>query len=436
MKKIITIIVIIFLLALTGIGYFVFTNTNQQTINPGTVFDNVKNFFPFGKPDTQTETQVSTSTDSNDNTQQIQEPKVTERMFQISSAPTAGYVSFDVISTSTLAEQTSISFGTSTFATTSTSTKAKIVSASSTKQTDTFVRFMERVTGHIYEVKIPTLEKKQISNLTSPKVYNAVFNSNGSEVISRQLNNENIATTYTKLSTSTSNTNRSYPNNTDILITKKDSVFYTTKSQNGSVGYISTFDNKKTTQIFSTPLRDILAEWSGGDIVAIFPKPHSEYSGVLSFIDTKKGTFKQVLSGINGLTALPNSDATYFLYNTNSKNLNLAAQKISSGLDINFQNKTLPEKCVWSKKNINLVYCAIPTYISESGYPEKWYQGVISFSDKVWVLDVQTGEERLVYNPSIDNKPLPDITSLTLNDKENYLFFINKNDLTLWGLSL
>ncbi|MEI6480588.1 MAG: hypothetical protein WCO12_03665 [bacterium] len=433
MKKIITIIVIIFLIALAGIGYFVFTNTNQKTINPGTVFDNVKNFFPFGKPDTQTETQVSTSTDSNNNTQQAPQLKVTERMFQISSAPTAGYVAFDVISTSTLS---SLSFGTSTFSTTSTSTKKINTSASSTKQTDTIVRFLERITGHVYEVKIPTLEKKQVSNTTYSKVYDAKFNSNGSEVIVRQLNNENISTNYIKLSTSTQNTNRSYPNNTDILITKKDSVFYTIKSQNGSVGYISTFDNKKPTQIFSTPLRDILAEWSGGDIVAIFPKPHSDYPGVLSFVDTKKGTSKQVLSGVNGLTALPNSDATYFIYNTNSKNLSLDAQKVSSITDISLQTKTLPEKCVWSKKNPKLIYCAASSFPQENGYPEKWYQGVVSFNDSIWQINVETGEEKILYNPIADGKDNPDMTNLMLNDKENYLFFINKKDLTLWGLSL
>jgi flagellar basal body-associated protein FliL len=47
MKKIILIIIIIFLLILAGVGYYVYLNDNQVVISEN-VFENNKNFFPFG----------------------------------------------------------------------------------------------------------------------------------------------------------------------------------------------------------------------------------------------------------------------------------------------------------------------------------------------------------------------------------------------------
>ena len=49
MKKTITIIIIVFLLLLGGIGFYLYIN-NGQTVNSGKIFDGVKNFFPFGTP--------------------------------------------------------------------------------------------------------------------------------------------------------------------------------------------------------------------------------------------------------------------------------------------------------------------------------------------------------------------------------------------------
>lgn len=428
MKKTYAIIIIIFLLILGGIGYFVYTNSNTKAPTQNSIFDDVRNFFPFGNTPSQNQ---ATSTNQQINTEPIptNNKTVVERFFQISKAPVAGYVAIDVFSTSS-----KLSFGSTVVATTS-----KNSSASSTKETNTFVRFVERATSHIYESKIPTLEKVRLSNTTTPKVYDAVFNTKGTEVIMRFLNGENVSTVYSKIIESTSTNTLSsslFPISTDILAAKKDSLFYTIRDNNGSTGYFSSFDRKKPVQVFQTQLRDILGVWSGGDNVAVFSKPHSEYPGVLFLVNTKTGKSQQVLSGIDGLTALPNLDASYILFNSNSKELNLSVQKVSTNTTFGTNLKTLPEKCVWSKVKKEIVYCSVPTFIPEAGYPEKWYQGVVTFNDVVWSLNVETGEQKQIYSPLDDGKPSQDATNLTLNDKENYLFFINKKDLSLWGLSL
>lgn len=423
MKKTITIIIIIFLILLGGVGYYLYINSGDQKVDSGTIFDSVKNFLPFGTPSQTNQINPNNNASSSQNTNN-QTIKI-DRMFQISNVPTAGFVAIDTVSTST-----EIFFNQEKNATLSTSTK----------QTNTFVRFVERATGNVIESKISNLEKTRISNNTIPKTYEAFLNSKGTDLITRTLSGDNILTEYREINSGTSSEKTTtaivYPYNTDTLITRGDSVFYTTKTSVGSVGYITTFDNKKPTQIFTTPLREIGASWDGGNILEIFNKPNSQFGGVSFVVDIKKKTIKESLSEIRGLTTNVNFDGSHSLYNTNIDNLSLGSKVGSTNMATYLTTKTLPEKCVWSKKNTKIAYCAVPNYPQEVGYPEKWYQGVVSFSDDFWRINVETGEQVMIYRPTADNKPIQDVTDLALNEKENYLFFINKNDLTLWGLSL
>jgi hypothetical protein len=422
MKKSITIIILIFLILLGGIGYYLYINSGSKTIDSGKIFENVKNFFPFGNPQAPSQPTipiVGTTTELKNK----EEVKI-DRMFQISEAPVAGFTTFDIISTST-----EFFFNKEKNATTSTTTK----------QTETYVRFMERSTGHIIETKISNLEKVKISNETIPKVYEAYFNSKGSEFITRTLSGDDINTEYRKIFSGTTTTLSKplpYPYNTDIVIAKGDSIFYTTKTSMGSVGYISNFENKTPLKVLDTPLRDIGASWDGGNLVEIFSKPNSEQLGVSFVVDTKKKSIKENTLNMFGLTTNINSSSTLSLYNTNIVDLSLGAKVLYKGSAFYLKAKTLPEKCVWSKKNSKLAYCVVPNYPDKLKLPEKWYQGVTSFNDDFWSINVETGSENPIYRPSEDGKPQPDAINLSLSTKENYLFFVNKKDLTLWGVSL
>jgi hypothetical protein len=423
MKKTITIIIIVFLILLGGIGFYLYVN-NGQTINSGKIFDDVKNFFPFGTPSSQNEP-INQNTGSTTDQYTNNKPIKIDRMFQISNTPTAGYTAIDIVSTSS-----QIYFNKEKNATSSTTTK----------QTETFVRYVERATGNVLESKIPTLEKTRISNLTIPKVYESFLSASGTEFITRTLYGENIVTEYRKINTGTSTATTSdpitYPYNTDIFITNGNSVFYTTKSSTGSTGYVGTFDNKKPTQLFVTPLREISASWGGGNVLEIFSKPNSQHGGVSFTVDIKKKTVKESLSRILGLSTNINFDGTYSLYNTSIETLALGAKKGDSNTAFYLNTKTLPEKCVWSKISTKVAYCVVPSYIEKVGLPEKWYQGVLFFNDTFRMINVETGEQNIIYDPVSDGKAQPDAINLSLNEKENYLFFINKKDLTLWGLSI
>ena len=92
---------------------------------------------------------------------------------------------------------------------------------------------------------------------------------------------------------------------------------------------------------------------------------------------------------------------------------------------------TLPEKCVFSKTDENKIYCAVPISMPSAKYPDEWYQGLISFSDNLWQINVNTGIAKIIFYKSDF-----DITNLFTDKNENYLFFTNKKDSTLWSLQI
>ena len=76
-------------------------------------------------------------------------------------------------------------------ATTSTTTATGII-IKSQKMTKTFIRYIERATGQIYDTLTDALDITRISNTTFPKVYNAYFDATGSSTILMTIPDENL----------------------------------------------------------------------------------------------------------------------------------------------------------------------------------------------------------------------------------------------------
>jgi hypothetical protein len=94
-----------------------------------------------------------------------------------------------------------------------------------------------------------------------------------------------------------------------------------------------------------------------------------------------------------------------------------------------FSLKTLPEKCIWSEVDVNKIYCAVPKNLPTANYPDDWYKGLVSFDDNLWQIDTLTGETTLLLNQFGF-----DIINIFKTKNEDFLFFQNKKDGTLWSL--
>lgn len=408
-KNSIIIILVIFLLILGGLLFFYFYSGQKQTNNPSPVGDTPSN--PFGN---NVIDRASSTTQNSGGYNYIIDSKKIATLRQLYAYPNSG----------------SVLLG---------------------KSGVTFARFVDRATGNIQEVADDSEEIKRITNTTVPKILEAIWSNTGNSLILRYSVNdpEKIDNFSAKIKTSTSTSNeftgeltgKVVSQNSDSLIINPsgNKLFSITKrgDMGGSYGIVSALDGVGGKQIFNSDISEWLISWPKDNTIAFVTKPSYKQYGYLFFLNTDTGSFEKILGSVHGLNVLVNKDATSFVYSNSSRSsFRLNYYNIKSGIDKNLQLNTLADKCVWGNKNKSIVYCAVPKNVSNSNYPDTWYQGAVSFSDNFWKIDVEKGTTELIYETGIKEDISVDAMDLKLSSDDDFLVFTNKNDLSLWGLQI
>lgn len=321
----------------------------------------------------------------------------------------------------------------------------------STTASSTIVRYIDRGVGHIYEALSDDSRVRKISNTTIPKIYESYWNRDLSSAVLRYIKSDagSIISFYAEIrpiKTSTSTTGEIKNEikgkflSTSIrelaVSPKRDRIFTLNQEDGKGIGYVSGFDESKKTKIFETPMLQINAEWPEENTITLTTKASGLSSGYLYFYDVKKGTMKGLLGRITALSTKTSSDAKKILFSSNPSKPKLSLFNTADNSTQEVVFRTLADKCVWSRLHTSDIYCAVPTEIPAGLYPDDWYKGNVSFVDQIWYLDSSTGEVRLLANLLNLSNDLIDAANLSLDPKENFLYFINKRDLTLWSLDL
>lgn len=303
------------------------------------------------------------------------------------------------------------------------------------------LRYIDRATGHIYDYSFDTGTSTEITDTTVPKVYNGVFSSNGARVFLQTLGTDNQIETMTA-AVSATNTGpvalgdvTFLPTNVSSLALNGSSLFYLVSVSNGSVGYTSALDGTKPSQVFNSALSEIISKWQATNIT-LQTKDSASAGGYFFDLNTKTGSLAPVLNDITGLTTLENPTGTFIFGSaSNSGTVQSFVYNEKTGSAQMVPLSTIADKCVWSNVDSNSVYCAVPTSIS-GVLPDDWYQGNIFLSsDNIWKIAADTGVTNVVDFLS-ERNPNIDAENLTLDKKETWLAFMDKEDLTLWALRI
>src|SRR3989344_3957913 len=214
-------------------------------------------------------------------------------------------------------------------------------------------------------------------------------------------------------------------------------MFYLYPTNGGIGGIFAGADGSKKTLIFESALSEWLASFADNKTIVLTTKPSAGAKGFAYFLNTNAGEIRKIVGGIAGLTILVSPDKKLALYSESyngsfrTKIYNLIEN--SAG---DFELQTLPEKCVWSRNEPVVVFCAVPTTLPTGDYPDSWYQGRVVFSDDIWKINTATGEtSRLISPETFINKTI-DVINPLLNESESFLLFMNKIDLTPWVLDI
>lgn len=300
------------------------------------------------------------------------------------------------------------------------------------------VRYIEKATGHIFDV--PTFENlnMRVSNITIPQIYKALFAENGSSFIAQYTKDgDTIETFYGKLiGTSTEKTisGTILPQSIVSFAVSPDqkSIFTLEKKQGGSEGYISLPNGTSKKLIWTSPLKEFIPQFISSTHVGLQSKPHFSALGVLFDINISNAAKSVIISNQSNLSTLPYTQKPYVLY---SNNIGLYIIDTKTNFPIEVSPKTFPEKCVWANTK-TFIYCAVPKTILNEGSLYNWYQGKVSYSDDIWEYDVVGNTARQVLNLEDTAGRAIDVLTISINQTDSLLLIQSKIDDSLWTIKL
>lgn len=418
-KRILTIIIILFLVGAGFLAYNFFFKTPSEEGKTSNLPNNpFGNFFPTEN--------VNTNTQNTGDGDIAPTEQAITKLRVISNVPVAGASIFERAASSTISNSTS---------------------------TETVYRYVERATGHVYEMLTTEREARRISNTTIPKIYKAQFLNNKNQIAFQFLDRgENIDTYIAEIKENKTETASEEKNVLEGTFMKKNilsllvspdgrNLFNLVRNsdQNSAyklLGSLSLSSNPNTEKlIFSSYMSEWIPEWISTDIVALNSKASYDAAGYLYFFNIKTRAFDKVLGPVSGLVSKVSPDTKKVLYSQYS-NGQTELRYFDSVKNTSFvvPNATVAEKCVWGSDS-KRVYCAIPNNIYGAQYPDSWYMGETSFNDSLVVINVVDQTVNTLLNSS-DQSTLFDMIDLKLSPKEDYVIFTNKKDLKLWSLEI
>lgn len=336
----------------------------------------------------------------------------------------------------------------------------------STTASTTIVRWVDRGRGNIMEARSDTEEIITLSNTVLPKIYESIWNRNTNAFIGSLLSSNNDIPTivYAKLNSQASSTlsktnptstttesdltkltpyflrGKNLPTNTlnYAVSPKGDRLFMFIKESDQGVGYISNFDGTSVTKIFTQPVTQVNVDWPEENTIAITTKSSAKQHGFLYFVNPKTGIWKKIIGPVYGLSTKVSKDAKFVLISGSTNNQDIFTNIYSVGtttpLDVSI--KTLADKCAWGNFYKELVYCAIPSQPVSGIYPDDWHKGIITSYDKIWQINIKNSDIRQVSSLISQANKLINVFNLSTDPRDDFLFFMNKDDLSFWSLDL
>lgn len=359
-------------------------------------------------------------------------PASERSLIQIWDKPTAGYnfITREIIQEGTTTNATSTSSGTTTV--------IKKLSKP-IKKTIEYIMFVDRITGHIYGYNKENNIPFQISNTTIPGIYDAYITRNGSKVFMRYFdkNSGSIKTVTANIPSFIEGSDprpltnlKSLPDNISSFSISDSSNYFSYVVPEYSGSSIYTVDSKDISTNFVSPLR----EWNlvyGGETPYITNKPSAYLEG--STFSLPKNIYN--VGGKTGLMSLPNKTGDLILSSmwTNSGLATFISSKKSKNINV-LDIKTLASKCAWMDENKLL--CGVPTELpkGDEGLPDDWFQGTVSFSDNLFLVDSSLGLSYSIFSLETGN-PF-DIIHPQINKSSTNMLFTNKQDSSMWMINI
>jgi hypothetical protein len=294
------------------------------------------------------------------------------------------------------------------------------------------VHYVERGTGHVYSIDLTTGEEVRLSATTFAGADSAHISNDGVFVgISTISNKKTQEVSFGSLSTTTNSIDVLTTEQTLDFLVRDDGLFYfTSAGSQGAVGYAFDPMTSARTNLFSLPFFEASIVW-GQDKESdtyVYPKPTYLLEGFLYKINAT--TLERTQAGGFGFLGLANSSMIVYSNRGDRGPIgyiyNQETQKSQE-----MQAPVYPDKCTLGAAGFDF-YCAHEAVEVPFEYPDTWYKGKIQYKDAIYKLNGETLEGELLVDTFKESGRAIDVIKLDQGAATAALYFINKNDQTLW----
>lgn len=320
-----------------------------------------------------------------------------------------------------------------------------------TKDETETVRYFSK-NGEIREINMSNIEDTQLDIKTVQNVHDAIWKNDGETYIIRfldKIKGDDVIRTYwsniTKSEDETEPAAGFFPDNIRELAASYDnsqiSYICTDKcdflAKENSFGITSNFDGTSKKQVMFSPLTQWQIQWPSEDMFTITSAPSYGIPGYLYKVDPNSNKMVRLLGDIPALTTTINPTGDKVLYAGSGESYVTGIHTLSQHNTVNIPLKVVPEKCAWGTVRTELAYCSVPKELTEKGFPDNWYQGVVSYEDTLWVIDTDAvANTNIVIKLSQEGGEKIDAINLFFGPNDDYLYFTNKVDNALWSYRL
>ena len=313
-----------------------------------------------------------------------------------------------------------------------TTTPAKNASSSP----ETIVSFIERASGNVFSYSTLSRAIVRTSNKTIPGVQSATWAPDGSFAVVQYLSGDDLSTVNSYALQASGADGFFLPQNLAGVAVSTAGILTLASGVNNSSASLARLDGSRATTVFTTPLSAIRTSFAGKGQYLAFSKPSATLAGG-AFIVGSTGRFSRIAGPHTGLVALasPSGKTIFVSYVNESGTMSTELVTVATGAVTALPLGTIADKCVWTADS-SAVYCGVPENAPGALYPDDWYQGAVSFSDRIWKINLDGRYAQMVLDFSAETKSALDAVGLAIDPTGAFLAFVNKNDGSLWGYSL
>ena len=293
--------------------------------------------------------------------------------------------------------------------------------------------FIEAGVGHMYEVDIFTGQERRISATTFPDTYSGDITTDGKHFVLQTGYSNNRATHVGNIDTETQATTNTRQLEAGVVshnFFENESIGYAVAGTNNVTIRSYDFETETSKTIFTIPFREASIVWGKNEQGPHYFFPKSA-SGLEGFVyEYSEGNMRRLpLDGFN-LSAYGSEDIALATFVENSKFQTSIYQR-KDNISTTLNQPLLPHKCLQTSDLALICGIDINTRLEESHFTI-WQQGRLQFSDDINLIDQTNGASTELANTKAITGRVVDITKMEQGMKYGFVYFINKNDQTLW----